>query len=49
MKALRRSQVQMKDWVENHRDDGGFLNLFNERLTFDPPPPPPPLSASFIP
>ena len=50
MKALRRSQVQMKDWVENHRDDDGFLNIFNERYIFDPPSPPPtPLSTSFIP
>ena len=23
----------MEDWVEGHRDDDGFLNLFNEKQT----------------
>ena len=31
MKALHRKQVRMQDWVENHRDDTNFLNLFNEQ------------------
>ena len=28
------NKKMMEDWVENHRDDEGFLNLFNEKQTY---------------
>ena len=31
VKAVDRGKAQLSDWVEKHRDDEGFLNLFNEK------------------
>ncbi len=28
---VRRSKAVMEDWVEEHKDDSGFLNLFNKK------------------
>ena len=31
-KMLKRKRAQVADWVEEHKDDEGFLNLFNEKV-----------------
>ena len=28
---VKRSRAKLEDWVEKHRDDEGFLGLFNEK------------------
>jgi hypothetical protein len=31
MKTVQRGQAQLSDWVETHREDNNFLNIFNEK------------------